>query len=459
MSDRPGRIIAARELRATVRLAVPLIGGELCLMAGNVVDVVLAGHLGPGVLGAVAVGASIWTFALVALAGLMMALPPTIAALDGAGRRDESVQVFRHALVLAIAAGLLGFALIGWGGPRLVAALGLTPGLARNADAFLRAISYGAPALGVYSAARGLSEGLGVTWPTMVFGLAGLLLLAPLGYVLMYGAFGLTGEGARGSGLANALVWWLVALSYLGFVRFAPCYRGLSWRRRGRWFSLGVMTSLLRLGLPMAGSVVMEVSMFSVAGLMIGGLGETAVASHQVAINVASVSFMVPLGVAFATTVRVGNAAGRGDAAAMRRAGLAGIGLALVIQICAAALMFTEAHLLAALYTGDRAVISGAVTLLHLAAIFQIFDGLQVSANGALRGLKDTRAPLIATAVAYWGIGIPLGWWFGLHGALGAPGVWMGLIAGLAAAAVLLLLRFDLLSRRLSATGLEVAST
>lgn len=192
----------------------------------------------------------------------------------------------------------------------------------------------------------------------------------------------------------------------------------------------------------------MEVSMFSVAGLMIGGLGDDAVASHQVALNLASVSFMVPLGVALATTVRVGNAVGRGDTAGMRRAGLVGIGFAALAQACSSALMFSAPHLLAAIYTEDPAVLSGAVALLHLAAIFQIFDGLQVSANGALRGLKDTRVPLAATALAYWGIGIPLAWWFGLHGALGAPGVWTGLIAGLATAAVLLVLRFDAMSQR-----------
>ena len=452
-------LAAGRELRATLRLAGPLIGGQLCLIAGNVVDVVLAGHLGARVLGAVAVGASIWSFALIGLSGLMMAVPPTIAELDGAGRRHEAALVFRHALVLAGAAGLLAWALIGWGGPLLVGALGLAPELTRNVDNFLRAISFGAPALGVYFAARGLSEGLGVTWPTMAFGLAGLALLAPLGYVLMYGAFGIPGQGARGSGLANALVLWAVAAGYLAFVRFAPCYPGLSWRRGRQRLHPAIMMMLLRLGLPMAGSVLMEVSKFSVAGLMIGGLGDAAVASHQVALNLASVTFMVPLGVALATTVRVGNAVGRGDAAGMRRAGLAGIGLAVLAQACSAALMFGIPHLLAAIYTGDRVVLAGAVALLHLAAIFQIFDGLQVSANGALRGLKDTRAPLIATAVAYWGIGIPLGWWFGLHGGLGARGVWMGLIAGLATAAALLLLRFDLLSRRLPAPCAAPART
>lgn len=442
--------ITSRELRATIRLAGPLIGGQLCLIAGNVVDVMLAGHLSASVLGAVAVGTSIWSFALIGLAGFMMAVPPTVAELDGSGRRPQAVPVFRHALVLAVMAGLLAWVVIYRGGPLLVAALGLEPELAQNVDAFLRPISFGAPALGVYFAARGLSEGLGVTWPTMGFGIVGLILLAPLGYVLMYGAFGMPGHGAFGSGLANAVVCWVVAAGYLAFIRFMPCYPGLSWRSGDGRLDFAILTALLRLGVPMAGSVLMEVSMFSVAGLMIGGLGDDAVASHQVALNLASVSFMVPLGLAFATTVRVGNAVGRGDAGGVRRAGVAGIGLAVLAQTCSSALMSGVPQSLAAIYTEDPAVLSGAVALVRLAAVFQIFDGLQVSANGALRGLKDTRVPLAATAMAYWGIGIPLGWWFGLHGRLGARGVWMGLIAGLVTAAALLLLRFDVLSRRLT---------
>ena len=305
----------------------------------------------------------------------MMAVPPTVAELDGSGRRHQAVPVFRHGLALAVAAGLLAWVVICWGGPLLVAALRLEPELTQNADAFLRAISFGAPALGVYFAARGLSEGLGVTWPTMAFGVAGLILLTPLGYVLMYGAFGIPGRGAFGSGLANALVWWVVAAGYLAFVRLMPCYPGLSWRGRGARFDFAILIALLRLGVPMAGSVLMEVSMFSVAGLMIGGLGDDAVASHQVALNLASVSFMVPLGVAFATTVRVGNALGRGDAVGMRRAGLAGIGLAVLAQTCSSALMFGAPHFLAAIYTEDPAVLSGAAALLRLPRCFRFSMG------------------------------------------------------------------------------------
>lgn len=456
-TGRHNLVVATREFRATIRLAGPLIGAQLCLIGGNVVDVVLAGHLGAHVLGAVAVGASIWSFALIGLSGLMMAVPAMVAGLDGAGRRHEAVPVFHHALILALTAGVPAWAIIAWGGPVFVAHLGLEPELARNVDAFLGPISFAAPAVSVYFATRGLSEGLGVTWPTMAFGLAGLILLIPLGYVLMYGAFGLPGQGARGSGLATTLVCWAMAAGYLAFVRFAPFYPGLSWLRPR--LHLAGLLPILTLGLPMAGSILMEASMFSIAGLMIGGLGDDAVAAHQVALNLASVAFMVPLGVALATTVRVGNASGRGDPAAMRRAGFAGIGLAMLAQACSALLMLGVPHMLAAIYTSDPVVLAGAVTLLHLAALFQIFDGLQVSANGALRGLKDTRVPLMATAVAYWGIGIPLGWWLGLHGALGARGVWMGLIAGLAAAACLLLLRFDILSRRLPGPHSKLALT
>lgn len=364
------RITLLRELRATIALAAPLIGGQLCLIAMNVVDVMLAGHLSAHVLGAVAVGASIWTVALIGLSGLMMAVSPTVAQLDGAGLRAQAVPVLHQALLVAGAAGLFASVAVGWGGPLLVGALGLPSGLAVDVDGFLRAVSFGAPALGAYFAARGLSEGLGVTWPTMVFGLAGLILLAPVGYILMYGAFGLPSLGARGSGLANALVCWAEAAGYLAFVRLAPCYSGLRWPR-GSWRpDRAVLAGLLRLGLPMSGSLLMEVSLFSAAGLMIGGLGEDLVASHQVALNLASVTFMVPLGIALATTVRVGNAVGRGDTAGVRRAGLAGIGLALLAQAGSSMAMFGAPYWLASIYTQDAAVLAGAVVLLHLAAIF-----------------------------------------------------------------------------------------
>jgi MATE family multidrug resistance protein len=192
-----------------------------------------------------------------------------------------------------------------------------------------------------------------------------------------------------------------------------------------------------------------EAGLFVAAALIIGKMGEDVVASHQVALNVASLFFMIPLGLAMAITVRVGNAVGRGDALGVRYAGLCGIGLTLVTQLFSAAVMISIPRLIASLYTRDPAVIALAVQLLLLAGLFQFSDGIQVASNGALRGLKDTRVPMAITLFAYWVIGMPVGWWLAFRADLGARGIWMGLIAALTMAALLLFVRFWRSSRRL----------
>lgn len=441
------------EARALVRLALPLVIGQLSGIGMQVVDNVLAGHLGPHVLGATAVGGNVFSLALMAIVGVMMALPPSVAQLDGAGRRQEVGPLFRQALYLALGLGALLQQTVWWGGPALVAATGIDPSLAAGTDAFLRAISLGTPALGLVVTCRGLSDGLSLPKPGMVFGLLGLALLAPVGYVLMYGRLGLPPLGALGSGLATALVLWLEALAFALYLRASPRYRALGWERGRRGPDPAVILGLVRLGAPMAISVLLEVGMFSAAGLLIGRFGAIAAASHQLALNVAGVAFMVPLGLAMAITVRVGLAAGRGDAAGVRRAGLVGIGLTLLTQSISCAVMVGLPHAIIALYTRDAAVTAGAVTLLWFAALFQFSDGIQVAANGALRGLKDTQVPMVITAFSYWVAGMPVGWLLAYPAGLRAPGMWIGLIVGLSCAAALLLTRFNARSRRLALDG------
>ena len=195
-------------------------------------------------------------------------------------------------------------------------------------------------------------------------------------------------------------------------------------------------------------SVLMEASLFVATALLIGSLGADVVAGHQIAINVASVAFMLPLGVAMATTVRVGLAVGRGDAVGVRYAGYVGIATCLITQAFSCVVMALLPHAISNLYTDDANVASISAQLLILAAIFQFSDGIQVTANGALRGLKDTTIPMIITTVAYWGIGMPVGWWLAFRHGMGARGMWIGLIAGLSVAAVLLFSRFATLTRR-----------
>ncbi len=430
------------DLGATLRLALPLIASQIAGFSTNIVEVVLAGHLGPDVLGAVAVGNNVWMIPLMGVVGTMMAVPPSIAQLDGAGRRGEVAAMFRQGLFLAITLGLLAgvlvFAVSAWVGP----VFGIDPALHADITAFLRAVAVGGPALGISVACNGLANGASRPRVTMIASLAAVLLLIPVAWALMYGRLGLPALGAFGAGMSNTIVLWVQAVAMLTYVRFAPGFADLGWDRGRIAPDFKVIASLLRVGVPMSVSVLLEVGMFSTVGVMIGGLGAIAVASHQIVLNVAAVSFMVPLGLSVAITVRVGNAVGRKDKAGVRRAGLVGLGLALVTQFFSSGLMLLFPTTILGFYSDDAAVIQGGLALLVIAAIFQISDGIQVAASGALRGLKDTMVPMLVTAIAYWGAGMPLGWYLAFKLGLGAAGMWMGMVAGLSVAAVLLAGRF-----------------
>jgi MATE family multidrug resistance protein len=441
-----------REFRDTLVLAAPLVLGQLSAIGMNVIDVLLAGHFNAQTLAAVAIGTSVWSLALVTAIGVMLALPPSVAQLAGAGAQERIGALFRQALWLALALGLLLFVGVRHADP-LLRAIGINSGIVEDTQKFLRAISWGAPALTGYFAMRGLSEGLALTRPTMYFGFLGLVALAPVGYMLMYGAFGLPARGAQGSGMATAIVLWLQLAAFATYIGARRHYHAFAPFARFDWPHARTILALLRLGVPMGVALLMEAGLFVAAALLIGSLGTTIVAGHQVAINVASVSFMLPLGVAMATTVRVGRAVGRGDAESVRYAGFVGIGVSLLTQTLSCAAMALFPHAIAALYTDDAGVAALAAQLLLLAAIFQFSDGIQVTANGALRGLKDTTVPMAITMLAYWGIGMPLAYWLGFGLGLGARGIWIGLIAGLTGAALLLFARFLHLARHWRAPG------
>lgn len=431
-----------RECADTVRLALPLIAGQLSGVGMTVIDTMLAGHLDAHTLGAVSVGANFWVLAFVAGLGVMMALSPSVAQLAGARRHAEVGPLFRQALWLAAGMGIVLFFAVRLCAPYFLEWIGVDASLRADAQGFVRAISWGAPALCGYFALRGATEGVGLTRPTMYFGLLGLALLAPIGWALMYGKFGITPQGAPGCGAATALVIWLQFFGLLAWLYWRPEYRRLNLFAQWDKPHFKVIAQLLRIGVPMGISVFMEASLFVVVALVLAGFGETTASSHQIALNVSAVCFMVPLGLALAITVRVGNAVGRGDERGVRYAGYTGIALCLATQFVSAGAMLLAPVQIASLYTSDAAVIALAAQLLILAGLFQFSDGIQVASNGALRGLKDTRVPMFITVLAYWIIGMPVGWLLAFHAGFGARGMWMGLIAGLSVAAVLLFLRF-----------------
>ncbi len=425
----------------TARLAAPLAAGHLSHGLVGFIDTVVAGHHGTATLASVSVGAALFWLPMMAPMGTLMALPPSVSQLDGGGRRDEIGPLFRQALWLAALLGVLLFGLMTLL-PLALGPMGIAPDIVPGATAFLHAIRWGIPGFTLYLAMRYLSDGLHWSMPTMLLGFGGLLLLAPAGYVLTNGLFGLPELGAAGVGTASALMFWLQAIAFAVYLwrarRFADLGLFARWDRpHGK-----TLRELLRTGLPIGVTVTMEGGLFVATALLIGRLGEVPAASHQIALNVASLCFMVPFGLAEATTVRVGHALGRGDRDGVRRAAFAGFALALATQAGSALLMLLGHQAIAGLYTTDPAVIALAGSLLLYAALFQFPDGIQVVSAGALRGLKDTRVPMWLAALAYWGIGMPVGAGLGLALGWGARGMWLGLTAGLTVAAVLLCRRF-----------------
>jgi MATE family multidrug resistance protein len=439
-------VLLLREARTTFALALPLIFGHVSTGLIGFVDSVLAGHHSANTLAAVAVGSSLWSVAIIVLIGVLLALPPTVSQLDGARRRAEIAPVFRQALWLALglAAGLFAFLTVAGA---LLPLLGIAPEIRPGARDFLHGIRWGVPALACYFCMRYLSEGLHWTLPTMVFGLGGLALLVPLGYALMFGAFGLPELGAAGLGYATAIMLWLQAAAFAAYLARSPRFASLGLFARfepPRWITI---RQLLGLGLPIGVSIFMEGSLFICTALLIGGMGEVPAAAHQIAINVSSISFMAALGLAEATTVRVGHAVGERRPEGVLRAGLAGYAIVLATQCLAGLAMLFGGEAIAAVYTRDAAVIALAANLLLFAAAFQLSDGVQVVSGACLRGLKDARVPMLLTALAYWGVGMTLGATLGFGLGWGPQGMWCGLVAGLTVAAALLTRRFLRLAR------------
>lgn len=444
----------AREVRTSAVLAAPLALGHVATGLIGLVDSVIAGRHGTTTLAAVAVGTAIFWLPMMIPMGTLMALPASVSQLDGEGRRAEIGPQFRQSLWLAAALGVLLFAFLTLA-PVALAPMGIAPEIRPGAEAFLHGIRWGVPALTLYYAFRYLSDGLHWTLPTMVLGFGGLLVLVPLGWVLTFGIGPVPELGAAGLGYASAAMMWLQAIAFALYLGRARRFADLALFARFDRPDPAALREMLKVGLPIGVTVAMEGSLFIVTALLIGRLGEVQAAAHQIAINVAALCFMVPFGVAEATTVRVGRARGRGlGRRGVRRAAYAGLVLVLGTQLVSGVALLLGHDAVTALYTHDAAVATLAGTLLLFAAAFQFPDGVQVLSAGALRGLKDTRVPMVLAALAYWGVGIPLGTGLGLGLGWGPQGMWIGLIAGLAAAALLLGTRFLRSSGRLPETPL-----
>ncbi|SDU01669.1 MATE family efflux transporter [Halopseudomonas salegens] len=442
---RPSRLRrSVTELRALIWLALPIIAAQMAHTLLGFVDTAMAGRVSPQDLAAVALGNAFWIPAYLFLTGVLMIVTSKVATLNGAGKLDETGPLVRQGLWLGLWIGLFCA-----GGLLLVEPvlywMQVEAELIPLTIGYLIAVACGFPAVALYQALRGLSDGLSRTRPTMLIGFLGLLVNVPANYVLVYGKLGLPAFGAIGCGIATALVMWLMLLCMLLYLKRSPIFRACQLFSRFDRPLWGQQRELLGLGLPIGIALFAETSMFCVIALLLGRLGTLVVASHQLALNFTSLIFMVPFSLGLAITVRVGHNLGLNGARAGLFAAKAGMLVALMFALLAATLVLIAADAIPTIYTNDAQVIAMASSLFVYAALYQVSDAIQVACAGALRGYQDTRMPMLLTLIAYWLIGLPSGYILALTDlwgpARGAAGFWIGLIIGLTAAALFLGLR------------------
>lgn len=432
--------------KKTIRIGAPLVAAQLLQMSMGFVDAVMAGQLNAQALAAIAVGASILSPIMVLVFGTLMVINPIVAQLMGAGMKDRIGgylwQIFWLSQMLA-----LPFWFLVRHSEAALIVFNIQPEIIPITVGYLKAISWGFPGAYAYFALRYFNEGLAVSKPSMYIAFIAFVANIFGNYAFMYGYWGFPKLGAVGTGVSSAIVWWLMGSLMAMFTfrkssranfKIAENFRGPIWN---------LQKEILHIGLPNGVNICIEVSMFAIAALIIGSMGVSAVAAHQITINFASLTFMVPLGLSLATTARVGFAVGKNDLHEAREIGFIGVMLCGLVMAATALIMLILPELIVKLYTKDLDVQVLAIKLLFYAAIFQISDGLQVGGLGALRGLKDTRVPTLVNVVAYWLVGLPTGYLLGVRYHWGAEGLWAGLIFGLSVAALLHNWRFHWLTK------------
>jgi MATE family multidrug resistance protein len=426
------------ELAAMVRLAAPVVAVQVGWMAMGVVDTIVVGRVSAAAMAGVALGNLLFIAVSIFGMGVLMGLDPVVAQAIGAGETTAVARGAQRGLVLVVGLTAISTLILLPVRP-LVAMLHQPPEIVPLVAGYAHVAIGGFLPFYLSVLARVLLQATGRIRPMVWAMLAANILNLGLNWLFVFGHLGLPALGAIGSSWATMLSRWALAGFLLVFAR-----RSLGrWLRPWRPESLDpvALGRLLRLGLPIGIQYELELGIFSFVGILMGRLGTAAMAANQVALNLSSVTFMVPLGVSIAAAVLVGQAVGRGDAGEARRAAAAALVCGVGFMLVSGLVMLAAPDLLARTYTSDPAVQAVAVTLIPLAGIFQVFDGTQVVSIGILRGVGDTRTPLIVNVVGYWLIGLPLAAYLGLGTSAGPAGLWWGLVVGLTAVAMILVAR------------------
>jgi len=436
------------DVRRVVSLAIPVALAELGWMSMTVVDTIMVGPLGPAAIGAIGVGNSaFYTFAIFGM-GLLLGLDTLVSQAFGAGNRDDCHHSLSQGIYLALfitAPLMVLFACM----PPAFYVLGINAEVSRLAGMFVATLSFGTLPLLLYGAFRRYLQGMGHVRPVMFTLISANLINWFFNWLLILGHWGLPALGVVGSALSTCLARLYMAVLLAWFLWWFERGRQPGFRNVFRKPDWDRLQRLIHLGLPAATQILLEIAAFGAAAVLAGRLTPVALASHQIALNCAAVTFMVPLGISSAAAVAVGQAIGRGDPRDARRCGFIAIALACGFMLCSALAFILVPEPILRVYTTDRGILQIGTSLLTLAALFQLFDGTQTVATGALRGIGNTRVPMLVNLGGYWLFGIPIGYVLCFHYGFGVYGLWWGLTVALIAIALILLYSWQRHSREL----------
>jgi MATE family multidrug resistance protein len=437
-----------KEIKKTLELAYPVIIGQLGFIMMGVVDSVMVGSIGAVPLAAASVGNSLFILISIVGLGISIAVTPLVAIAVGGNRYEECGILFRQSLLINVITGIV-IAMAIFGGSFFLIYIDQPPEVVALAQSYTRILGFSGIAYMVFASYKQFIEGFSVMRPSMVVVLLANLINVLTNWLLIFGKAGFPELGLDGAGWATFASRVFMAAIMMVYVMRADHFKRYDVTFHFKSINTRIIKKILALGLPSGIQYFFEVGAFSFAVVMVGWLGTYQLAAHQIAINLASISFMCALGVSAAGSIRVGNAVGRKNIEETRRAGFTAIIISGSIMGAFGIIFIIFRNILPAFYIDNPQVISFAASILIVAAIFQVFDGVQAVGIGILRGLTDVKGPTLITFIAYWVLALPIGYILGFTFDYGIVGVWIGLLLGLAASATLLTLRFNSKSKHL----------
>jgi multidrug resistance protein, MATE family len=443
-SDRTGRNL--RNAWKSFLLAYPVMLSQLGQVSVGVADSVMVGKVGRESLAGASLGNSIFILFLAFGIGISYGITPLAAQADGERNVNKLADILKHGIFINTIIGILLFVLM-LPFTFILGHLNQPEIVVKLSQPYLFVISLSIIPFMIFQAFRQFSEGLSLTRQAMVVTIAGNLMNIGLNYILIFGKYGFPALGLLGAGIATLISRIFMALIMAGYVRFAGRFREYWKLVKSFTIQSSLTRQILNIGLPSGMQFIFEVGAFSMAAIMMGWMGTVSLAAHQIAINLASLTYMMATGIAAATTIRVANEYGKKDIPSMRKVGLIGFIMSGSFMAFNAVLLILGRNFLPSLYINDPEVINLASWLIWVAAFFQLSDGIQVVGLGALRGMSDVKIPTIITLIAYWVLALPIGYISGIIFKLGPMGVWIGLWTGLTAAAVMLYIRFYKISK------------